>query len=829
MGKTNLTQPVQITPGPNRSLSRFGITPVVGTEVVKITVDGKEMHVLKGEMLIKAAQDNGSYIPRFCWHSRMKPVGMCRMCLVEIETPRGRLLITACTNPVAEGMIVDTKSEVVKKAQEGVLEFLLINHPLDCPVCDRGGECPLQDHTIAYGPGESRFVEEKRHFEKPIPISDLVYLDRERCILCARCTRFSDEVSGDPLIEFLDRGNYTQINTFPDLPFSSYFSGNTVQICPVGALTAKPYRFRARPWDLMAVESTCPHCTAGDRISIQSSQNQVLRFLGVDAQATNWGWLSDKCRFAFEYIGSDERLTNPLIRQTDGSFREATWNEALGTVASRLGEIKAAGQQVAVLGGARGTNEDAYALSKFARVALGTNHVDCQLDDGLEPQFLAATAGRALIGDLDGAKTILVWGPDLKEEHPTLYLRVRHAAQERGATLIVVHPRSTGLDDRATHKLTYRPGSGAEVLTALKGGKHPAITAALEAGPVVALVGRAGYGDDPRLAEAVAAFVRGLPDGKILPLARRSNVFGALDMGLAPNLLPGRVAVGEAGFDGGWGEIPTKPGRDAAGILRGLVDGELIGLVMVGTDPVRDFPIGDQARAALKNARFVVAIDLFLTDSSRMADVVLPAEGFAEKEGSVTNLEGRVQKVNKVVPGPGQSRPDWSILDDLAERMGVPIGLESADNIAKEISSFAPAYGGITWDLLDNQKDGVVVPIEFGSQPLVYIPADAPGRTVAGDLVLHYARTMFDDGVLLRHSPSLIELAPGAAVHLNPDDARRLGLAEGDQADVKTEAGSARLEVRVDDSLGHGVIYVPFNQPGTPSLGSGPVVTVTKV
>ena len=287
------------------------------SETVKVIVDGRQIEVPKGELIIKAAQDNGTYIPRFCWHPRMKPVGMCRMCLVEIATPRGRALITACTNTVADEMIVDTQSAVVKKAQEGVLEFLLINHPLDCPVCDRGGECPLQDHTIAFGPGESRFVEEKRHFEKPIPISALVDLDRERCILCARCTRFSDEVSGDPLIEFLDRANYTQVNTFPDLPFSSYFSGNTVQICPVGALTARPYRFRARPWDLTAVESTCTQCTSGDRISVQASQNEVLRFLGVDADATNWGWLSDKCRFVHQAISSPERLTVPLIRPSE--------------------------------------------------------------------------------------------------------------------------------------------------------------------------------------------------------------------------------------------------------------------------------------------------------------------------------------------------------------------------------------------------------------------------------------------------------------------------------------------------------------------------------
>jgi NADH-quinone oxidoreductase subunit G len=796
------------------------------TESVRITIDGRELDVPKGELLIKAAQDKGTYIPRFCWHSRMKPVGMCRMCLVEVETPRGRALITACTNPVADGMVVDTQSEVVKKAQEGVLEFLLINHPLDCPVCDRGGECPLQDHTMAYGPGESRFVEEKRHFEKPIKISELVYLDRERCILCARCTRFSEEVSGDPLIEFLDRGNHTQVNTFPDLPFSSYFSGNTVQICPVGALTAKPYRFRARPWDLKAVESTCPHCTAGDRISIQASENQVLRLLGVDSEATNWGWLSDKCRFGHEFIGSPARLSMPLVKDAGGEFQPSSWGEALDLAAGRLREVLDAGKQVAVLGGARLTNEDAYALSKFARVVLGTNNVDCQMDDGLDPQFLAATADRAQIADLDNARTILVWGPDLKEEHPTLYLRVRHAAQERGVKLVVVHPRRTGLDDRAVHKLTYRPGSGAGLLTALKGGEHPEVAALLGEGGVVALVGRTGLTEDRRLAEAVAAYVRTLPGSKVLPLARRSNVFGALDMGLAPTLLPGRQAVGGGG-DHPWGEVPAAPGKDAAAIIAGLATGDIGAVLLVGADPVRDMPDGEAARLALSGGALVVAIDQFLTDSSGLASVVLPAEGFAEKEGTVTNVEGRVQKVNRLVPGPGQSRPDWSILDDLASRMGTPLGFASAEAIAKEIADIAPAYTGVSWDGLTwENRDGVVIPLE--TQPLVFIPADTPGAAVSGEMVLHYARTMYDDGVLVRHGSSLAPLAPGAVAHLHPDEASRLGVGEGDRVEMTGAAGALTLEVRFDDSLSRGVVYVPFNQPGAGPLGADPRVTVRR-
>ncbi|MGD2060117.1 MAG: molybdopterin-dependent oxidoreductase, partial [Acidimicrobiia bacterium] len=410
--------------------------------LVSVTINGVEHRVPQGELLIKAAEDTGTYIPRFCWHPRMNPVGMCRMCLVEIETPRGKAIITSCTNPVTDGMVVDTENSEVKKAQEAILEFLLANHPLDCPVCDKGGECPLQDQALAYGPGESRFVEIKRNYEKPIPISDLVLLDRERCILCARCTRFSDEISGDPLIEFKDRGNTTQVNTFPDLPFSSYFSGNTVQICPVGALTARPYRFRARPWDLQKVESSSMFDTAHPRIEIHSSQNEILRYTGVDVEATSHGWLSDKDRFGFEYLRSEERLTTPLVRR-DGEMVEVDWPEALEIVANRLQLIidEDGGDAVAVVGGANGTNEDAYALSRFAREVVGTPHIDCRLDDALASHFLAATVDRALISDLDEAETILVWGPDLKEEQPTLYLRVRRAAQELGKTLIVVHPR----------------------------------------------------------------------------------------------------------------------------------------------------------------------------------------------------------------------------------------------------------------------------------------------------------------------------------------------------------------------------------------------------
>src|ERR1019366_4241663 len=335
---------------------RYTLPVAPSEDTVTVTIDGRAVQTPRGELLIKAAQDHGTYIPRFCWHERLKPVGMCRMCLVEVEGMRG--LQISCATPVADGMVVHTTSDAVKTAHDGMLEFLLINHPLDCPVCDRGGECPLQDQTLAFGPGESRFVEEKRHFEKPIAISELVLLDRERCIQCGRCTRFATEVAGDPLIDFGGRGDQTEVITFPDEPFRSSFSGNTVQICPVGALTARSYRFRARPWDLESTETSCGACSVGCRGSLESTSNRLVRLLGVDSEPVNQGWLCDKGRYGLEWVHSEARLDAPMIRKA-GELLEATWPEALDATTDAIrGTVETYGPEaVAVLGGAHDTNE----------------------------------------------------------------------------------------------------------------------------------------------------------------------------------------------------------------------------------------------------------------------------------------------------------------------------------------------------------------------------------------------------------------------------------------------------------------------------------------
>jgi len=797
------------------------------SEMVKVTIDGKEVEVPAGELIIKAAQDHGTYIPRFCWHPRMEPVGMCRMCLVEVETPRGKGLVTSCTQRCTEGTIVDTKSDVVKKAQEGVLEFLLINHPLDCPVCDRGGECPLQDQTLSHGPGESRFVEEKRHFEKPIPISDLVMLDRERCILCARCTRFSNEISGDPLIEFIDRGNYTQVNTFPDEPFASYFSGNTVQICPVGALTATPYRFRARPWDLEAVESTCTMCSVGCRVSVQASQNEVLRLLAVDSEPVSHGWLCDKGRFGYEYLRSPGRLVAPLVRGEDGELREASWGDALAAVAEGISGIvdRHGPSAIAGIGGARSTNEEAYALGKLLRAVIGTGNLDARVGDTIDAGVLAS-GPRGLIGDLESAKTVLVWGPDLKEELPVLYLRVRRAATALGATLVVVHPRATGLDRAATHVVRYRPGEGEDLLRRLAAGEGDlaAVRAALGEGPVVAIVGRTGATEPPGLASAVAAFVAGLPDVSVIPVARRGNIQGAIDMGLAPDLLPGRVANDEAGRTAlaeAWGAPVPEPGLDADGILDGLADGSVKGLLLLGSDPAADHPDRAKASAAVANAEFVVSLDLFVNDSNRAAAVILPVEGFSEVEGTVTNIEGRVQKVNRVAPGTGQSRQASEVLADIAERLGGSLA-GPAELLAKEIAAVVPGYAEVGWHALDwgRGRDGIIV-----GGPDSMPPAPSGFDAPTDGFALHLGRVLYDSGTMVTSGPSLAKLATAPMAHLHPDDAARLGVAEGEAVTVRSGNVEAVLAAAIDSSLAPRTVYVPFNF-GLGLGGSGDV-TVT--
>jgi NADH-quinone oxidoreductase subunit G len=704
-------------------------------QTVTVTVDGRDIEADPGELLIDAAEREGTYIPRFCYHPRMKPVGMCRMCLVNVEGPRGTSMQVSCMLTCSDGMKVDTQAPEVKKAQDGVLEFLLVNHPLDCPVCDKGGECPLQDQTLTFGPGETRFIEEKRHFEKPIEISPLVQLDRERCILCDRCTRFAKEVAGDPLIHFQDRGNATQVNTFPDHPFSSYFSGNTVQICPVGALTASTYRFKARPWDLEQVESTCTTCAFGERLAVQSSGDKITRYLGIDADPTNHGWLSDKCRFNFEALNSDERLTTPLMHDADGQRIEASWGDALAEVTK---VVKAAdAERVACIGGSRLANEDQYAWAKLLKGVIGTDHVDAQLGDGL-PADVVLGVERATIDEACNARAVVLLAPDLKEELPVLFLRLRDAVVNKGLKIIEISPQPTSFTPLAAQHLGYRTGDVSAVVAALLGktkglskeatGDTGGLDAAsLEnartllnlAGDVVVVFGRQNLAESSKgISEAVGLFAQH-SNARFLPALRRGNVMGSLDMGLAPGVLPGRTSLdgGRAWFTEAWGGVPASKGADTHGILTAAANGDIDVLFLLGSDPLADFPDADLAQRALSNVQTVVSVDTLPNASVREADIVLPAAAFAERSGTTTNIEGRITRLGQKVTAKGVAWPDWVIASVIAQNLGGDLGFETLEDIWNEIEAVVPTHHGITLAALFDRSnaDGIVAPIAIGT------------------------------------------------------------------------------------------------------------------
>ena len=727
---------------------------------LKITVDGREVEADRGELVIAAAERAGVYIPRFCWHPRMRSVGMCRMCLVNIDSGRGPALTASCIAEVSDGMVVDTQAPGVKKAQDGVLEFLLINHPLDCPVCDKGGECPLQDQTLRFGPGESRFIEEKRHYEKPIEISGLVLLDRERCILCDRCTRFSKEVAGDPLIHFFDRGNGTQVNTFPDHPFASYFSGNVVQLCPVGALTSVPYRFTARPWDVERVESTCTSCAVGCRVAVESSTNRITRYQGLDSEPVNQTWLCDRGRFDFGWIDSEDRLTAPLMRDGD-ELVEASWGVALAAAGRELSEVlaKHGPQAVGVIGGARLTNEDCYAWAKLAKGVWRTDNVDAQLGDGLDPELVLGLPP-ATIADACAASVVILMAPDLKEELPVLQLRLRGAIVDDGLRVIELTPGPTSLSPLVGCSLVHRPGEAAALAAALVADADPAedvagvaaasVSAARRllaenATRVVVVFGR------PSLAESGSATVgaagalhRALPGATFLPALRRGNVRGALDLGMAPGLLPGRVTLGagRGWYEHHWGAAPAERGLDTAGMLAAAAEGRIHALVLLGADPVADFPDRDLARRALTSVGSLIAVDTFVTESSRHASVVLAAAAYGEKGGTTTNLEGRVTRLAQKVVAPGAARADWMIAAELADFFETDLGFESSDDIWDEIERVAPAHAGATLALVraPGRADGVLIPPAgdpaAGARDLAEVLARDPTAAVAPPTVV---------------------------------------------------------------------------------------------
>ena len=558
------------------------------TDQIKINVNGSEIISEPDQLIIEACEDSGIHIPRFCWHKRMDPVGMCRMCLVEIETPRGKALVPSCTTKVSEDLVVDTESDVVKKAQEGVLEFLLINHPLDCPVCDKAGECPLQDQTMAYGPGESRFVEDKRHFEKPIPISEIILLDRERCILCARCTRFSDEISGDPLIEFIQRGNKTQVNTFPDEPFRSYFSGNTVQICPVGALTSSSYRFKARPWDLKKVSSTSNCSSVGCSVELNVSQNKMLRILGEDNEYTNQGWLSDKGRYNFEYLHSEKRIQSPLL--VDNPSKELSVNESMEIIGDQI--LTDIDTNISFIVGHNSTNEEYFALNSFIN-SLNENKKETSIqdlnvyisDDYLHEGYFDDSYSLGQIKDLDSADTIILWSQDIKDNLPTLYLRIKQAVKN-GKKLIIFGHTNTAMKNLSEEYF------GEEVVSKnfefnIEISDIPNLSRLINGKEVLAIVGKSSPIQNMEPVSKLINHLNKNSNLKILNCFAKGNTFGAFqNLDLVKGI---NDFVDE--FDNSRKNL----------------------IFTIGSNPVNNSVYSQKIKNHLISADYVVALDLFLS------------------------------------------------------------------------------------------------------------------------------------------------------------------------------------------------------------------------
>jgi NADH-quinone oxidoreductase subunit G len=781
---------------------------IVKTDEVTLTIDGIEVSVPKDTLVIRAAEQVGVQIPRFCDHPLLAPAGACRQCLVDIpDAGNGRGFPkpqASCTLPVAEGMVVNTQatSPVADKAQQGIMEFLLINHPLDCPVCDKGGECPLQNQAMSNGRGESRFAESggtKRTFPKPINLSAQVLLDRERCIVCQRCTRFAAEIAGDPFIELIERGAQQQIGIAEGADFLSYFSGNTIQICPVGALTSSSYRFRSRPFDLVSSPSVADLDACGSAIRVDHRRGKVMRRLAGDDPEVNEEWITDKDRFAFLAARQDDRLTHPLVRDAEtGELRAASWPEAF-VVAAR--GLKKAGKKVGLLPGGRLTVEDAYAWSKFARVTTRTNNIDFRAralgaDNGAEEAaFLASTValtgpdgGGVTYADLEGARTVVLAGLEPEDEAGAIFLRLRKGHRARGTRVFSVGPVATrGLRKVGGTQLATVPGAEAGVLAGLASNPDVPVDSSS-----VILVGE-------RLAEvpgalSAAARLAATTGARLAWVPRRAGDRGAVEAGCLPTLLPGGRPVADAAarvdLAAAWGvdSLPDAGGLDAAGIVAALEGGELEALVVGGVDPA-DLPI---RKKALKKA-FVVALEVRSSTFTEHADVVFPVAPSSDKSGSFVNWEGRVRPFGKVLDNPG-SLPDVRVLAGIAEERGRSIGLRTPEQVAAEMRSVGPWEGA-------KLPTPDVAPVETR--------APAPG------LVLASWKQLLDDGRMQDGDEHLRATARPAVVIAGQTVLDGLGVSEGDLVTLTGPLGSATLPIAAG-LVADGTVWAPASTPGLP-------------
>jgi NADH-quinone oxidoreductase subunit G len=773
------------------------VAPV--TDGVAVTIDGFEITVPKGTLVIRAAELLGLEIPRFCDHPLLAPAGACRQCLVEVE---GQVKpLASCTTTCTEGMTVRTQltSAVAEKAQRGVMELLLINHPLDCPMCDKGGECPLQNQAMSAGQGDTRFTDRKRTFAKPVAISTEVLLDRERCISCTRCTRFSEQIAGDPFIEFFERGPDQYIGTADGMPFNSYFSGNTVQICPVGALTGAAYRFRSRPFDLRSTPSVCEHCAAGCRQRTDSRRGAVTRRLAGNDPQVNEEWNCDKGRWAFTYATQPDRLATPLVRNAGGVLEPASWPEALAAAAAGLAQARG---RAGVLTGGRLTLEDAYAYAKFARIALASNDIDLRArpHSTEEAQFLAAhVAGREPVvsyADLEKAPVVLLAGFEPEDECPIVFLRLRKAARATGTMVYSLAPfASHGLAKMRGTLLPTVPGTEAAALIRLAAGQRlteaeQAASQALAAGRAVILAGER-LAEVPGALSAVAALAAAT-GARLAWVPRRAGERGGIDAGALPGLLPlGRPvadpqARAEVARVWGVGSLPAEPGRDGSQILAAAAAGDIDALLIAGLDP-GDLPDERAALDALAATPFVVSLEIRASAITDRADVVLPVAAVTEKPGTFVNWEGRPGTFGAVFGVPGVES-DLQVLGQIADEMDVHLGLPDAAAARRELARLG------TW------QGAEAKPPSAHAEPVT-----EPGP---GQAVLASWHELLDTGRMSDGEPYLAGTARPVVARISAATAAEAGAADGGPVTVSTPNGEITADVRVT-AMPDRVVWLP--------------------
>ncbi|MBO9360582.1 MAG: NADH-quinone oxidoreductase subunit NuoG [Thermoflexus sp.] len=842
---------------------------------VRIVIDDQPVEVPTGTLVVDAAKRAGIDIPVFCYHPKLEPAGMCRMCMVEIGTiqidpntcqpvrdEEGRPVVrwmprlqTACTTRVTEGMVVRTNTPQVQEAQRAVLEFLLTSHPLDCPICDKGGECPLQNLTVRYGPAESRFdYSDKMHLEKRVPLGDLIILDRERCILCGRCIRFQEEIADDPVLGFSDRGRGMEIITFSDPPFASYFSGNTTDICPVGALTTTDFRFRARPWEVMSIPSVCPHCPVGCnialsvRVSARKGGLDILRVMPRQHEEVNEIWICDKGRFVHHFATAEDRLRQPLVRR-NGELVPASWEEALARVADA---IRQAGAQAAGIIGDRLPNEDLYLFRRLFAEVLGSSWIT--MDPPIAGGEWVARYGAGVgtdFGRMGPGSLIVVMAGDLEEEAPVWFLRIRGAVR-RGARLIVVGGRPQKAERYADPILRYRYGTEALILVGAlrvlfeenriapearsRLEEMEALREAVTGYPLDAVCRRSGV---PQ--EALQAFARAVAEAQdvVFLFGREGVLDEEAFIGLAADLLALTRHVGRAQN----GLLPLWPHGNTQGALDFIgarpLPKEVPFLYVVGADPLGD-------GRPMPRAGFLVVQDLFLTETARLADVVLPAQSWAERDGTFTSAERRVQRFYKAVPAQGEARADWEIFTALARRLGAGWLYLTPEAVMDEIARTVPRYAGMDyralawtrpqWPPVGTSRDlyfggtarpnteglGRVWPAEAESPQACWPLAWKTPTVPSEDAVLVVpVRRLYDEGTLIARTPHLRNRVVPRTARMHPETAGRLGLRDGQLVRLPVNGGSVPLRVEPDTTVPAGVILVPTSRVGRTGVLEG--------